>query len=149
MFFSKNPIQREKLWTKDFIKIGTITLFANICIQMLISSFPLYLESLGSSATMIGSVATGYTISALAMRLIAGNMIDKKSRRVVGLMGLILLGLPLLGYISLPVVALTICFRMIQGFGASATTVATGTIVVDVLPKKRLRSEERRVGKEV
>ncbi|MBC8531875.1 MFS transporter [Gehongia tenuis] len=134
---TRNPYQ-EKLWTKDFIKVGSLALFANICIQMLISSFPIYLEQLGSSATMIGSVATGYTICAMLVRFVAGNIIDKKGRLIVGIVGLILLGIPLFGYISFPIVALTVCFRMVQGFGASATTITTGTMVVDVLPKSRM-----------
>ncbi len=133
----RNP-SAEKLWTKDYLKIGTITLFASICMQMLISSFPIYLESLQCSATMIGSVATGYTVCAMITRFVAGSLIDRKGRLIVGVIGLLLLGIPLMGYLSFPVVAVTVCFRMIQGFGASATTITTGTMVADVLPKSRL-----------
>ncbi len=103
------------------------------------SSFPQYLQMLGFTATQMGMVATGYTFCAMIMRIFAGNLIDSKGRRTMGLLGLMLFGVPLLGmaFVTQSNFVIIAC-RFVQGFGASLCSIATGTMAPDVLPKERM-----------
>ena len=73
----QNQGKQESLWTKDFTKIGATNFFDSICIQVLITIFPLFLNAKGFNAATIGTVASLYTICAMIMRFTSGNLIDR------------------------------------------------------------------------
>ena len=130
---------QPKLWTFIFIRVGMVTALTGIATQMLLSAFPQYLSNQGFSATQMGLVASGYTVCAMIMRIFAGNLIDKKGRRVMCLLGLALFTLPILGFLkSGMIIAVIVCLRFVQGFGASLSSLSVGTMAPDVLPKERL-----------
>lgn len=130
--------QKPRLWTFIFIRVGMITCLSGISMQMFMSAFPQYLQQRGFTATQMGLVASGYTICAMIMRIFAGNLIDKKGRRIMCLLGLAMFGLPILGFYSLSSIAVIVILRFFQGFGSSLTGIATGTMVPDVLHKDRM-----------
>ena len=130
---------QPKLWTFIFIRVGMVTALTGIATQMLLLAFPQYLSNQGFSATQMGLVASGYTVCAMIMRIFAGNLIDKKGRRVMCLLGLALFTLPILGFLkSGMIIAVIVCLRFVQGFGASLSSLSVGTMAPDVLPKERL-----------
>ena len=144
------------LWTKDFIKIGLTNLLNSSCMQVMISVFPLFLNAKGFSASMIGTVASCYTICAMIMRFTSGNLIDRIGRRKIGLMGLTFFTVALVGYLASTLLedalsyqitlggsaislsmGMVVLFRMVQGFGTSTMTVSTSTMATDILPRER------------
>lgn len=129
---------RPKLWSFVFVRIGIITSLSGVCTQMFMSAFPQYLQQNGFSATQMGLVASGYTVSAMIMRVFAGNLIDKRGRRNMCLLGLLLFGAPICGFYFSSVAALLVILRLSQGFGSSLFGIATGTMAPDVLPKERM-----------
>ncbi len=129
---------RPKLWSFVFVRIGIITSLSGVCTQMFMSAFPQYLQQNGFSATQMGLVASGYTVSAMIMRVFAGNLIDKRGRRNMCLLGLLLFGAPICGFYFSSAAALLVILRLSQGFGSSLFGIATGTMAPDVLPKERM-----------
>lgn len=128
---------RPKLWTGTFIRVGLASLVLNISVSMVFSAFSLFLGGKGASASLIGTTASLYTVFAMTMRLLAGNLVDSRGRRTVGMLGVVLFALPLFGYILAPILAAIILFRMVQGLGSSAGTICIGTMAADVLPPER------------
>ena len=130
---------QPKLWTFIFIRVGLVTALTGIATQMLLSAFPQYLSNQGFTATQMGLVASGYTACAMIMRVFAGNLIDRKGRRVMCLLGLALFTLPILGFLKSGMVIMAIvALSFVQGFGASLSSLSVGTMAPDVLPKERL-----------
>lgn len=147
----------SSLWTKDFIKVGSTNFFQSFVMQVMITVFPLFLNSKGFSASMIGTVATCYTTCAMIMRFTSGNLIDRIGRRKIGLLGITLIGTAMTGlliaslfedtlsaHITLPggtvltaaMILIVLC-RMLQGFGSSTASISTSTMLADILPRDR------------
>ena len=138
--------KQPRLWTNIFIRVGIVTALAGVCRQMYMSAFPQYLADQGFSATQMGLVASGYTIIAMITRILSGNLVDKKGRRSMLLLGLFLFGLPIVGFLfanHMPMGAmamgLIVLFRMSQGIGSSLTSISTGTMAPDVLHPARMK----------
>ncbi|MBQ1251270.1 MAG: MFS transporter [Clostridia bacterium] len=138
--------KQPRLWTNIFIRVGIVTALAGVCRQMYMSAFPQYLADQGFSATQMGLVASGYTIVAMITRILSGNLVDKKGRRSMLLLGLFLFGLPIVGFLfanHMPMGAmamgLIVLFRMSQGIGSSLTSISTGTMAPDVLHPARMK----------
>ena len=138
--------KQPRLWTNIFIRVGIVTALAGVCRQMYMSAFPQYLADQGFSATQMGLVASGYTIVAMITRILSGNLVDKKGRRSMLLLGLFLFGLPIVGFLfanHMPMGALAmgliVLFRMSQGIGSSLTSISTGTMAPDVLHPARMK----------
>ncbi len=138
--------KQPRLWTNIFIRVGIVTALAGVCRQMYMSAFPQYLADSGFSATQMGLVASGYTIVAMITRILSGNLVDKKGRRSMCLLGLFLFGLPIVGFLfanHMPMGALAmgliVLFRMSQGVGSSLTSISTGTMAPDVLHPARMK----------
>ncbi len=130
--------RRPGVWNPSYIKVGSIAMLANTAIQLFVSAFPLYLAKLSFSPAQIGLVASGYTICTMIMRVFSGNIIDTRGRRMVGILGILIFSIPIGGFLSCSVIAVTIVLRMVQGFGAAATTITTGTMAADVATKEKL-----------
>ena len=138
--------KQPRLWTNIFIRVGIVTALAGVCRQMYMSAFPQYLADQGFSATQMGLIASGYTIVAMITRILSGNLVDKKGRRSMLILGLFLFGLPIVGFLfanRMPMGAmamgLIILFRMSQGIGSSLTSISTGTMAPDVLHPARMK----------
>ena len=128
---------RVRLWTREFFELCVADGSQSTVVQMLISAFPLYLMGKGFSASEVGIVVGVYTFCCLIMRALSGGLIDSCGRRIIGLIGAIVFTAPLLGFVLVPYLAILILCRAVQGFGASAMSLCTGTMAADVLPKER------------
>lgn len=129
---------QEKLWNLDYIKIFIIALLYNISSQILISTHPSYVISLGASPKLTGIMMGLLTVFALLSRPIVGYILDTKGRKNVLLIGL---GIMIIGttvFYLVPIVGVIIVFRVIQGIGISFSTTSSGTITADVVPTKKI-----------
>ena len=132
-----NNHTKVPLWNREFLELCLADASQSTVVQMLVSAFPLYLMARGFRASQVGVIVGVYTFCCLIMRALSGSLIDTCGRRVIGLIGAVIFTVPLLGYQFLPFLWLIILCRGIQGFGASAVSLCTGTMAADVLPKER------------
>lgn len=87
-----------KLWTRDLVLI----ILVNLCVFtnhiMSLSTFPFYIQSLGGTEALAGMCAAFFCLVAVVVRPFVGWWLDNGARRVVLVVGLILLALAPVGY---------------------------------------------------
>ena len=126
-----------KLWTRDLVLI----ILVNLCVFtnhiMSLSTFPFYIQSLGGSEAVAGICAAAFAFVAVIIRPFVGRWLDNGVRKVALVVGLLLLGAAPLGYVFVPVLSMSIAFRMLHGIGLSFSNSTTATVVSDVICRPR------------
>lgn len=129
---------KAPLWTKDFCLICIANLFLFAGFQMLMPTLPLYVETLGGGRVAVGVVGGIFAISAIAVRPIAGKLLDQGSRKKVFLVGLIIVFIAVFGYPWAGGLTILVILRLIHGAGFGMATTSAGTIASDLIPSSRL-----------
>lgn len=126
-----------KLWTRDLVLI----ILVNLCVFtnhiMSLSTFPFYIQSLGGSEAVAGICAAAFAFVAVIIRPFVGWWLDNGVRKVALVVGLLLLGAAPLGYVFVPVLSMSIAFRMLHGIGLSFSNSTTATVAPDVICRPR------------
>lgn len=126
-----------KLWTRDLVLI----ILVNLCVFtnhiMSLSTFPFYIQSLGGSEAVAGICAAAFAFVAVIIRPFVGWWLDNGVRKVALVVGLLLLGAAPLGYVFVPVLSMSIVFRMLHGIGLSFSNSTTATVASDVICRPR------------
>ena len=126
-----------KLWTRDLVLI----ILVNLCVFtnhiMSLSTFPFYIQSLGGSEAVAGICAAAFAFVAVIIRPFVGWWLDNGVRKVALVVGLLLLGAAPLGYVLVPVLSMSIAFRMLHGIGLSFSNSTTATVASDVICRPR------------
>lgn len=127
----------DKLWTRDLVLI----ILVNLCVFtnhiMSLSTFPFYIQSLGGSEAVAGICAAAFAFVAVIIRPFVGWWLDNGVRKVALVVGLLLLGAAPLGYVFVPVLSMSIAFRMLHGIGLSFSNSTTATVASDVICRPR------------
>ena len=126
-----------KLWTRDLVLI----ILVNLCVFtnhiMSLATFPFYIQSLGGSEAIAGICAAAFAFVAVIIRPFVGWWLDNGVRKVALVVGLLLLGAAPLGYVFVPVLSMSIAFRMLHGIGLSFSNSTTATVASDVICRPR------------
>lgn len=126
-----------KLWTRDLVLI----ILVNLCVFtnhiMSLSTFLFYIQSLGGSEAIAGICAAAFAFVAVIIRPFVGWWLDNGVRKVALVVGLLLLGAAPLGYVFVPVLSMSIAFRMLHGIGLSFSNSTTATVASDVICRSR------------
>lgn len=130
-------LQKEKIWTRDFLLIMLSNFFIFLGFQMTLPTLPLFVEKLGGNDQLIGFVVGIFTFSALIIRPYSGKALETKGRRFIYLIGLAIFIVTVASYGLATSLFLLIAMRIIQGIGWGFSTTASGTIATDLIPEKR------------
>ncbi|HEY9578082.1 MAG TPA: MFS transporter [Pseudobacillus sp.] len=131
-------MNKEPLWTKDFISVSASNFFLFVAFYFLLVTMPIYaLQELGGSATQAGLLTTFFLISAIIVRPFAGQWIEQFGKKAV-LVGsqIIFLGASLL-YFFPDTLGMMLVIRFIHGIGFGMATTATGAMVAEIIPGSR------------
>lgn len=130
--------QHNAVFTRDFLLIFLAGGLIRICYQMQGTIMPLYGNSLGFTAVMVGTTTTVCTIASLILRPMLGIWLDRYGRRTIVLFGTVLFVLAtwLCGLTGS--FAMLLLLRTLQGLGFAAHTTAVNTMATDVLPEERM-----------
>lgn len=126
-----------KLWTRDLVLIILVNLRVFTNHIMSLSTFPFYIQSLGGSEAIAGICAAAFAFVAVIIRPFVGWWLDNGVRKVALVVGLLLLGAAPLGYVFVPVLSMSIAFRMLHGIGLSFSNSTTATVASDVICRPR------------
>ena len=126
-----------KLWTRDLVLIILVNLCVFTSHIMSLSTFPFYIQSLGGSEAIAGICAAAFAFVAVIIRPFVGWWLDNGVRKVALVVGLLLLGAAPLGYVFVPVLSMSIAFRMLHGIGLSFSNSTTATVASDVICRPR------------
>ena len=128
----------EKLWNANYLKVWTANFMIFFSFMLVTPLLPLYLsETYQADKDTIGFVLSGYTLTALLARPIAGYLVDSFSRRVVLLTCYFLFFAFFAGYLIAGTMTLFAVVRTMHGAPMGAVTVANSTCAIDVLHPSR------------
>lgn len=128
----------EKLWNANYLKVWTANFMIFFSFMLVTPLLPLYLsETYQADKDTIGFVLSGYTLTALLARPIAGYLVDSFSRRVVLLTCYFLFFAFFAGYLIAGTMTLFAAVRTMHGAPMGAVTVANSTCAIDVLHPSR------------
>ncbi|MBS4207043.1 MFS transporter [Bacillus sp. FJAT-50079] len=131
-------MQKEKLWTKDFIFVSIVNFMIFISMYLLLVTMATYAtENYHASASMAGIVASIFILGALTGRLFAGRVMERfGSKKVLIIGSIIFVVMTFCYFIPVNIYGLMI-IRYIHGIGVGLASTATGTIVGQVIPRSR------------
>ncbi len=128
---------QPKLWTKNLVLI----ILVNLCVFtnhiMSLSTFPFFIKSLGGTEAIAGVCAAAFSFVAVIIRPFVGWWLDNGVRRTALVIGLLLMALSPVGYVTVPILSIAIFFRMVHGVGLSFSNSTTATVASDVICKPR------------
>ncbi|MEH7093490.1 MFS transporter [Neobacillus vireti] len=133
----EKQLQKEKIWTKDFILICLANFFIFLGFQMTLPTIPLFVEDLGGNDQLIGFVVGIFTFSALLLRPYVGKALETKGRKFVYIIGLAIFVVSVGSFGFLTSIVLLFMMRVVQGGGWGFSTTASGTIASDLIPVSR------------
>lgn len=128
----------EKLWNSNYVKVWLANFMIFFSFMIVTPLLPLYLsETYHADKDTIGFVLSGYTLTALLARPIAGYLVDSFSRRIVLLTCYFLFFAFFAGYLIAGTMTLFTIVRTLHGAPMGSVTVANSTCAIDVLHPAR------------
>lgn len=134
-------IGHSKLWSRDFILLCVSNFLMFVAFYFLIPTLPVYLiDEFGANKSQVGIILASYTLAAILIRPFIGRAVDSMGRKIIFLVSLAVFALMFNIYIIANSLMLLFLLRFFHGFAWGATSTASNTIVVDIIPQHR-RSE--------
>ncbi|MEE9707795.1 multidrug effflux MFS transporter [Aeromonas veronii] len=114
-----------------------LVLFSPLAIDIYLPAIPQMAEQLGAEVTLMQGTITWFLFSMGLGQLLVGPLADRYDRKPIALGGVLLYGLSALGAGFAASLGELMLARVLQGFGACATSVAAFSVVRDCYgPKK-------------
>jgi MFS family permease len=130
-------MEKEPLWTKDFILLALSNFFLFVGFQMLLPTLPVFVSEHGGNSTEVGLVVGILTLSAVLIRLFAGAALDTIGRKLIFIVGNVIILLAMGGYTWSATVFMILLLRFVHGIGWGITTTTYGAIASDLIPITR------------
>ncbi|WP_400241563.1 MFS transporter [Niallia sp. JL1B1071] len=131
-------MNKEPLWTRGFIQIWVSNFFLFMTFYFLLVSLPIYIiRELNEKQSSAGLVVTVFIITAILIRPVAGNLMQKVGKKAIFLTSLLIFLVASIFYIFTDSLSGLLIVRALHGIGFGMATTATGTIVADILPSSR------------
>ena len=131
-FNSLKPAKKRNLLT--LFCAGLLFWFS---ITSLLPVLPLYIQYLGGTKQQIGLVMGCFAIGLLSSRTLLGQTADRKGRKIVILIGTVVVGLAPLGYLLAGSIPTLMFLRAFHGISIAAFTTGYSALVVDIAPAKQ------------
>ncbi len=129
---------KERLWNSNYTKVWTANFMIFFSFMVVTPLLPLYLsENYHADKDTIGLVLSGYTLTALLARPIAGYLVDSYPRKLILLTTYFLFIALFAGYLIAGTMTLFAIIRTTHGAPMGAVTVANSTCAIDVLHPTR------------
>lgn len=131
-------MQRERLWTKNFILLCIMNFFLACSFFFYMPTLPLFVvEELGGMEDQVGLIAGIFTVSSLLIRPWSGMLVDQLGRRRILIISLILYIVVLSGYLIAYAFWILWMVRLLHGGTFGLTTTTVSTIAADEVPESR------------
>ena len=130
----------DKIWNPLFTTIFIANACMNLSQQMMNSLVSKYADYLGAAATVVGIVASIYSVTALIFKILSGPVIDTYNRRFVLSGTMLIMAVSFFGYGISGNVPTLIGLRLLQGVGQAFTSTCCLALGADTLPKEKFGS---------
>ena len=125
-----------KLPTKyNLILLFIAGLFFWTSITCLLSTLPTYIQDVGATTEQVGRVMGCLAIGLLCFRPWLGKIADRRSRKLVILIGTLVAGIAPIGYIFVQSITGLAAIRAFNGVSIAAFTIGYSALVVDFAPR--------------
>lgn len=118
------------------ILFGTGLLFWT-SITLLLPTLPAYIEDLGGTTQQVGLVMGSFAIGLLLSRTALGYLADRRSRKIVVLIGTLVVAVSPLGYAAIQSIIPLAAVRAFHGISVAAFTTGYSALVVDLSPVRQ------------
>ena len=129
---------RERLWNRFFIIIVLCNLCYSFSMMMTNGIIAKYTTTLFGSAAYAGYINAAWAVVAIFVRVIAGDLCDRRGRLKVMLIGSVIYAVSMFLFGVFPYLAALILLRAFQGVGFATSNTALTASSADVLPSDRL-----------
>ena len=129
--------EQNRLWTRDFILIDLTSFLVFGSFYYLLSTLQYYVLQLGGSVSSVGLIMGIFTLVAVAIRPVVGQLLDSRGRRIMLMAGIIIILVSLVIFPLIHAFWWVVLVRILHGIGWSVVPVAISTLVADVVPAKR------------
>ncbi|MFC2948121.1 MFS transporter [Virgibacillus sediminis] len=131
-------MNKGKLWTKEFTLVSLINfLIMMVYFSLIVTIAPYTVEEFNVSTSIAGLVSGIFIIGSLIGRLITGRIIQDKGSKKILLVGLIFFIITTALYYTAINLPLLLISRLLHGIAVGVASTAAGTIVAQVIPRKR------------
>lgn len=131
-FNSLHPAKKRNLLT--LFGAGLLFWFS---ITSLLPVLPLYIQNVGGTKQEIGLVMGCFAIGLLCSRSLLGQTADRQGRRIIILIGTLVVGIAPLGYLLAKSIPELMFLRAFHGISIAAFTTGYSALVVDIAPAKQ------------
>lgn len=125
------PITKQKL-----VNLFAAGLLFWIAITLMLPTLPTYIQDLGGTTQQVGTVMSCFAIGLIASRTWLGKVADRRSRKIVILIGALVSAISPILYISVHSIFGLGCIRAFHGISIAAFTIGYSALVVDLAPVK-------------
>ncbi len=132
--------RHESIWSRAFVVLLAANFFQSMAAFMANTTIPLYVDSIGASAGIIGVIVGAFAITALLVRPFAGPAFDSFSRKklLMAAQGIIAAAFALYGFAH--TVPALFAVRMLHGVGIGCAGPLAMSLVSEYLPQSRMAS---------
>lgn len=129
-----------KIWTKDFATIFVLNFVMSMGQFMMTTLIPKYAYELGAEATIVGLVAGAFAITALALRPLAGPLMDYfiKNRLLSVAVALTTLSFVFYGFSQS--ITMLLISRLLHGIAMSVSAPLSLALVSNIVPRDKIAS---------
>jgi len=137
---SQNDIHGKAagIWNPAFVKISIVSMLVQSCFFMMNTLSPVYADSLGAPATIVGLVSGLFALTALVFRVVSGPAIDTFNRKYVLIGSMFVLVTSFVANIVSRTIPMLVFSRLLTGVGMSFMTASSFTMAADSLPNDRM-----------
>lgn len=131
-------MNKERLWTKDFIIVSVINFFVILIFYLLMVTIaPYAVHKFHASTSVAGLVSGIFIIGALIGRLVTGSRIGYLGSKKTLLIGVMLFIIATALYFVAMNLSLLLIIRLLHGIALGVASTATGTIIAQIIPSTR------------
>jgi len=131
-------VHKEKLWTRDFISITTISFFIFLAFYVLLSVLPLYMVgNLHMGVDTVGLAITFFLLAAIIVRPFAGQWVSKGSQKKILVYSSIAFLIASMIYPFATNIWILLALRVLHGITFGILTTVKGTICAESIPTSR------------
>ncbi len=131
-------MNKEKLWTKDFITMSVINFLIALIFYLLLVTIAVYAITKFHASTDVAGLVSGiFIIGALFGRLGTGRIIDNIGNKKVLIASVIFFTITSALYLVANSLPLLILNRVLQGIAFGIATTTLGTVIAQIIPVSR------------
>lgn len=131
---------RETIWSFPFVALMCTNFFQSMAAFMCNTTLPVYIDHLGATASIVGTVVSAFAITALLIRPFAGPAFDSFSKKRLLICAQIIICISLFLYGIADSIPFLFCVRLMHGIGIGCSGPLAMSLVSEFLPINKLAS---------